>query len=416
MISTILTQHAEDAALLWLQRQGAIHAPHFRLRHLARLDERLGAHLDGLCVAAEEGRAWPRDEDGELPGSLFTEAVVALYTAPERLDAILTRTQALPDRHAEIMDALAWVDAACLQGTVKKLLDSGNPFHRRIGLEACVRHRVDPGAALSAAFDSDDIALRQTAIHTAGVLKRLDLREACLNLLRNPTPSVSAEAAYAVVLLGDRSTALAQLADLVLAGGMRQSRALDLYMLAASPEMAHAMLQQLIAQPPQIRNVIIGSGVVGDTRYLPWLLQQMEQATLARIAADSFAMICGIDLLEMDLEGEQPKGFEAGPNDDPEDPDTAMDPDENRPWPDLTKIQAWWQANAPRFASGQCLFAGLARSPDTLAKVLRDGTQRQRALAALWLTLHVGDGHLFDVAAPAHRQRIALRAMIHDIS
>jgi len=415
-MQSILFQHAEDAALLWLQRQGAIHAPHFRLRHLARLDERLAAHLDGLCVAAEEGRAWPRDEDGELPGSLFTEAVVALCTAPEGLDAILTRAEALPDRQAEIVDALAWVEAACLQGTVKKLLDSGNPFHRRIGLEACVRHRVDPGVALSAALDSDDISLRQTAIRAAGVLNRLDLREACLNLLRHPAPSISAEAAYAAVLLGDRSTALALLADHVLAGGMQQSRALDLYMLAASPEMAHALLQQLIAQPPQMRNVIIGSGVVGDTRYLPWLLQQMEQATLARIAADSFAMICGIDLLEMDLEGEQPKGFQAGPNDDPEDPDTAMDPDENRPWPNLTKLQAWWQTHAPRFASGQCLFAGLPRSPDALAKVLRDGTQRQRTLAALWLRLHTGDGRLFDIAAPAYRQRHALRAMTHDNS
>src|SRR5947208_9541130 len=52
-IEVIVTQHAEEAAFLWLLRDAAVHAPHYALKDLARLDERVEAHLDGLRVAGD---------------------------------------------------------------------------------------------------------------------------------------------------------------------------------------------------------------------------------------------------------------------------------------------------------------------------------------------------------------------------
>ncbi len=407
-VHPIIAQHAEDTALLWLRRQEAIHAPHFRLRHLARLDERLAAHLDGLCVAAEEGRAWPCDEAGELPGSLFAATVVALCAAPQRLDELLTRAQALPDTHAEVISAFGWVEASTLQGVVKTLLDAPEPFRVSVGIAACAQHRVNPGATLTSALTSEDASLRASALQAAGVLGHSDLLAACLSHLQDADEGVRIEAAYASVLLGDRQQALAALEEIATTSGPGQTHALDLALIAAPAERAHALLQRLARDPAQLRQLIIGSGVAGDTRYLPWLLQQMEQPALARVAAEAFATICGLDLAELDLEGDEPKDFQAGPTDDPEDPDVEPDADENLPWPDLKKMQAWWEAHAQTLGTEPSLFAGVPRTPECASGVLRDGTQRQRELAALMLALQHHAIPLFNVAAPAWRQKTLL--------
>jgi hypothetical protein len=40
-------------------------------------------------------------------------------------------------------------------------------------------------------------------------------------------------------------------------------------------------------------------------------------------------MITGVDIAYEDLEGEWPEGFEAGPTENPENENVAMDPDED---------------------------------------------------------------------------------------
>jgi hypothetical protein len=55
IIPRIVEQHAEEAAFLWHLRARAADAPHYVRRHLASLEERIEAHLDGLKVAGEAG-------------------------------------------------------------------------------------------------------------------------------------------------------------------------------------------------------------------------------------------------------------------------------------------------------------------------------------------------------------------------
>ena len=51
IIAEIVSQHVEESAFLWLLRSNAIHQPHYGLKALAKLDNRVEAHLDGLRVA-----------------------------------------------------------------------------------------------------------------------------------------------------------------------------------------------------------------------------------------------------------------------------------------------------------------------------------------------------------------------------
>jgi hypothetical protein len=54
-IATVVQQHHEASASLFGNRAALLTAPHARLHQLARLDERLLAHLDGLASAATDG-------------------------------------------------------------------------------------------------------------------------------------------------------------------------------------------------------------------------------------------------------------------------------------------------------------------------------------------------------------------------
>lgn len=415
MTNSIQLQHTEDAAMLYLQRRAAVHAPHFALLYLKRLDERLAAHLDGLCVAAQEGHAWLREEDGELPGALFAETVVLLTEQPSRLDALLTRAAALPERfQEEVSAALGWVEADCLQGVAKALLESTDPFRRRLGLVACTQHGLNPGDFLQAAFAAEDPALRACAARAAGELGLTALRESCRALLDDTAPEVAFAAACAGVLLGERAHSLAQLGTLAAQAGPLQEEALRLWLLAADPVDAHNLLAQLARTPAQIRALITGSGIAGDAQYLPWLLPQMEKPELARLAAEAFALITGLDLAEENLDAGEPTLPEEalpGPDDNPENEDLSEDPDKDLPWPDVAKLQAWWHANTTRFAAGQPFFMGQPRSPQIALTTLREGYQRQRRLAALILVLQSTEAPLFNIAAPARRQATALAAI-----
>jgi uncharacterized protein (TIGR02270 family) len=131
----------------------------------------------------------------------------------------------------------------------------------------------------------------------------------------------------------------------------------------------------------------------------------MEIPVLARTAGEAFSMITGIDLAYADLEGECPEGFDAGPTENPEDEDVAMDPDEDLPWPAAQLVADWWSKNQARFRNGTRYLAGKPIATDNLRQVLRTGFQRQRAAAAIELTLLHPGQPLFEVRAPGYWQQ-----------
>ena len=103
----------------------------------------------------------------------------------------------------------------------------------------------------------------------------------------------------------------------------------------------------------------------------------MAVPELARVAGEAFRLITGVDLAYQDLEGEWPDGFEAGPSENPEDEDVALDADEDLPWPDPVLVQQWWDANKARYRNGQRYLMGEQISVEQCSSVLRNAFQRQ---------------------------------------
>lgn len=407
-IRPVIFQHAEEAAFLWLLRNRAVSAPHFKLNHLARLDNRVEAHIDGLRVAGDVGWELLVEQLGhEEAGEVFAAGVLAL----EGRDAArIGRVLAVAERVAEtgrgLVSALGWVDRGQLQGTVRGFLDSDSAFLRRLGIAACAVHRVDPGAALTAAIDDADPALRGRALKAAGELGRADLLETLRARLReDEDESCRFWSAWAAVLVGDRGRAVVALQRAGLRPSPVQFRAIGLAPRALAAEAARDWLKTLSEDPEQLRALITAVGVYGDPHYVPWLIRQMAAPPLARLAGEAFAMITGADLAYQDLEGAWPEGFHAGPTENPEDEDVAMDADEDLPWPNPELVLRWWEENKARFAAGQRHLCGQPISDAHCRAVLREGYQRQRIGAALELALMRPDAPLFEWRAPAFRQQ-----------
>ena len=145
---------------------------------------------------------------------------------------------------------------------------------------------------------------------------------------------------------------------------------------------AQSWLQGLARFPDTLRYVIQGAGIIGDPSYIPWIIKQMENDEMARVAGEAFSIITGIDLTYENLQGEWREGFVAGPSEDHKDENVEMDPDEDLPWPETALITNWWNRNNERFTEGTRYLVGKPITVDHCRAVLKTANQRQRAAAA----------------------------------
>src|SRR5918996_1498855 len=167
IIPHVVEQHAEEAAFLWLLRDAAVDAPHYALRHLARLDERIEAHIDGLRVAGEPGLeiALAQMEQHREAGELFAAGVLALESQDQaRISQVIAVAGAVPEATRGLISALGWLRPERLRGVVKGFLDDAYPVRRMLGLAACSVHRVDPHSHLARLLADDAMIVRARAL------------------------------------------------------------------------------------------------------------------------------------------------------------------------------------------------------------------------------------------------------------
>ena len=390
IVQAVVQQHAEEAAMLRHVRSVLVRAPHVALLHLGRLDERIAAHLDGLAVAGAPGTALclaALERPGV--GEVFALAVRALESRDSRLlDHVLALVPAVPEAARGVASALGWVSAAQLQGVVRELLATPQPQHRVLGLAACRMHQVDPGTTLEKALSDRAPEVRSAALRAAAELGRRDLLERARTAISDDHPEVVFWAAWAACLLGDRQASLRVLIAAAQQPTATADRALDLALFACPFDEAGALARNLSraaqaapADPGRQRRRVRALGLLGDVRFVPWLIDCMAIPELARLAGESFSCISGADLARLDLETLTAPALPETPNDDPDDDNVALDEDESLPWPDVAKIRKWWVDNEVRLATRR-------RAPvrRRVAERCRDAARAARGYAApSWL-------------------------------
>jgi uncharacterized protein (TIGR02270 family) len=412
--SAVVRQHAEESVHLWSIRDGLLRAPHVTLRDLRAHDRRIAAHLDGVALAAEAGwRMCQQLLEDAGGGEVFSATVRALEDQnADRVVRMLALAATDDTLRSAAASAFGWVSAERLHGVVKALLVSDDPSDRWFGVTACAMHRVDPGLKARRQFADLSALVRGRALRTSGEIGCSELAPALGAAQSDLDADCRFWASWSAVLVGDRGMALQRLTDIGLAPGPHRARAFLLALQTMNMNATRAFLRGVAQDSDQLRWLIHGAGIAGDAAYAAWLIHHMTDRATARVAGEAFAMITGVDLAMVGLELEGAWKSEAGPTDDPDDPNVEMDPDDELPWPDVTKIRGWWERISSHFEPGTRYFMGAPVTRDHCIDVLKNGCQRQRILAAHYLCLLEPGTPLFNTSAPAWRQQQLLDRMV----
>jgi uncharacterized protein (TIGR02270 family) len=405
--------------IAWLaQQRHALVRGHETLSRLQEFDERIEAQLALLRTLGPPGwKAAVAAIDEAGPGALFAPAVLAVESGEAtRLDTVLAAaaTQAAPggcDR--SLLCAFGWVSSRALQGLVAKMAAAPLPLVRQVAAAAMHLHRAPAGPLLPALLADADPAVHMRVLRLVGEVGIADSLERVREDLSHQDAGIRFAAAVSATLLGDRAAALDTLAAIAAGDSAHAREALLLLVRAIELPRARRLLQQMAATAAPAagtRRLIEACAAAGDPHVVPWLIRQMADARLARIAGDAFTQITGQSLAAAGLAGKAPAQKPAGPNDDPDDEQVEIDGDDGLPWPDAAGIAAWWQAHGGRLPAGVRHFFGSPATPQQCHAVLRSGTQRHRRAAAQLLAVLQPASGLFNTSAPAWRQHERLGA------
>lgn len=410
-ILNIISRHATEAAFLWLLRSMAVNQPHYSLKDLARLDDRLEAHLDGLRIAGDEG--WDICK-GELsfnePGEIFTAAVLAFESKKdERIREVLNKALQSPDLLKSVISALGWIKYKDVMEYIGQFWFESEPLLQLIGIAASAVHRMDPpDEVLLDSLKNADLQLKLRALKAAGELGKVNMLPYLQNGFRDEIPLISYYAAKSAVLLGNQNAPYLLKEMLDKLEKPYAEDALRLGIRKMNLSYAHSWTNELKEKPAQLRLAVISAGAAGDPAEIPWIMEMMKNGQIARIAGESFSMITGADLAYENLDKSLPEELNNGPTEDPEDENTELDADENLPMPDPEIVNKWWDSNKSRFKNGTRYLAGVPVASETMRQVLITGYQRQRTQAALELAMLSPGEKLFNTKAPGPKQKYEL--------
>ena len=387
----VIEEHAREAALLWVQRTQAAHAAHYKLKHLARVDARVIAHLRGLEVAGEAG--WRAAQAGLAdlqPGTLFVATYVAFVSRDaQRMNQVLQLAVTDATFERALVAAFGWIDPRLCTAAVERLAASAATAYRRVACAAMVAHRFKAEHALTLGVQDGDTEVRALALRAIGENACRGLERAVEAGMRDPETACRFWAAISRAFRND--AAAARMAyDCGYGHPELQGTAIDVALRCGGDEWARSLVRELASRPMDREEAIAAIGAFGDPVTIPWLLEQMVDPKYAKPAGQAFALITGVDLAYEDLTLAT-------------DEDDASSDDAELSMPDPAKVREWWMLHREAFVPGIRHLAGRPLSAPVVLDVLRNGYQRQRAAAALELAI-LNDVAIFPVAERADWQ------------
>jgi uncharacterized protein (TIGR02270 family) len=421
VVSDVVELHAGDAAFLWLLRSKAVTSQKYRLRDLARADERVEAHLDGLEVSGSEGWAKLIDDMGDgQAGAIFAGAVWAMRTGDAgRFGAAVDSAQ---DKRAcldAVVSAFGWAWsggtaddrpdlAPRLVGPPRSATDAAGPppaflsppetWARGLLAESSAASRfVATGAfAVCRVSPTDDeldlMLLKESHPPTMARAARLvgEIGIVCAArtleyLLVHEVPEVRAAAAWSLCVLQAKHKAAIQV---LMAAAQNVEVRPDVVAMAArrmAAEDLHSWVQELV-QAGHTRMALLAAAAAGFTALIDDILALMAHEETARLAGFAFSQITGADLVKLNLERDDQKDKkpEAAEADD-EAPSPEEEEDSHLPDPDPALVAGWWRDHRGDFSPAVRYLAGRPILEAGLHQTLIDGTQPQRRAAAIEL-------------------------------
>ena len=386
----IYEQYAIDAAFLWLLRSIAVNQPHYNKQELAILEKRIDAQLNGLMTSLDAG--WAACKQGlelEEPGEVFTALVIAIRSRDankikQAVDVGLSNNLLKP----ALYSALAWLPNNLASPWISRFLNGKDMAHKLLGLSACSIKRQDPGEALIQILQREECQahhqLYARALRLVGELRRQDCMPQLKLASQDERPSIKFWSYWSATLLGHK-TCVQQLKPFVFdLKSPFQQTALQLCFRVLPLEQARDWISTLAKDETHSRTIIKATGILGDPHAVNWLIDKMQDKTLAKLAGEAFTVITGADLDKQNLTSELLQHHSLNIDDE----SMELDEDENLPYPDYNKVTKIWRSYGQKFIVGRRYFNGQPISSELLKATIENGNQRQRYSAALELALN----------------------------
>lgn len=388
----VIDQFADNASFLWILRSIAVEQPHYSVKDVRELEQRIDAQIDGLMTSIEQ--SWQICLDAlELnePGEVFTATILAFRSHDvNKIQASVEAGLINDETEKGLISALGWLPAKLVHSWIEKFLTSKDLDHKYLAVAACSVRRENPGEVLTRTLRREDCKQHEKLycrmLRLIGEIRRQDLMPELELAMQSEQEDIRFWSNWSAVLLGNRS-AVSNLKQFVFQSGEHQQKAIDLSFRVLPIEQARHWIAELGKDSEQARAVIKATGALGDPHAVNWLISRMEQAASTRLAGEAFSYITGIDLEQNQLALDDEPVLADQPSDDPEDDDVSLDEDENLPWPDIDKIKTIWINHGRNFIAGQRYFMGRDISSDLLKDKLINANQRQRHAAAMELAL-----------------------------
>jgi uncharacterized protein (TIGR02270 family) len=381
----ILRLHAENAGFVASQLRLGQDGPNFRLIEIFDLESRLAGHLDALVLGREAGLELALESLATAAefGEVFTVFNLCLHHRPDAALPDLAPPEVLIwDQVAALGAAAAWCAPDRLAARMRDWIGGQDPMATWIALDVCGNRRVDPKGHLKPLLSHRDARVAARAMRLAAELGRADLAPDLVRLAETGDPTLRFWAAWAAALLGERRAAPNILAALITAetpASIARMTA-ELLPLVLDDTATRAAIARLMSDRLTERWGIVATGAFGAADTLDWLLRQMAEPVLSRVAGAAFCQITGAKLSAESLElAEFP--------DDPDDPVVSACPQESfieakLYWPDPEKLARWLAPNRARFApQTRCLLGVAAWSIQPPIEAVATYQLDQRAVA-----------------------------------
>ena len=148
IIPEVYSQHLEEFAFLWQQRQKALRSPDYYLPDVASLEKRIEAHLDGLLLPGEAAvTVLERYLQGDDPTAMFAAAYVMLrLESQEAAKQVLeTFLKAVAENVDSLREALCHAPIRLLEEGIHDAASSAEPLVAAAATEVLLSHRRPEG-------------------------------------------------------------------------------------------------------------------------------------------------------------------------------------------------------------------------------------------------------------------------------
>lgn len=385
----ILEEHIEEADFLWQQRMNAISDRVYNLDDLAEIEERLLAHLDGLVLGEKE--AWkllePKLTGGDV-GEVFTAAFVAFDSNDlSRIDLV---KKTFAEAEGGVLSGICYALMHTMSVEVENFLHNSLNTYDGRNLAAIIDslsfRRVSIDAdKLQTFLNNKDPKIVSAALRAVGRLRASQLLEETERLLENEIIAVRIYAVKTGLLLGSKKAldACRRMVVSCIEGTDQFVEYLGLMGMADDMN----IFMDVLKNPGLIRNAVKALGLSGNVSTIESLIKCASEPELSRLAGESFSMITGVNLKKEKLINEKPQEQKITSSTEEDGEEFVTDPDEDLPFPDCEKLNAWWQSNSAKFDKRVRYRNGQPHSKQVLIDILKNGILPYRHYAAFELAL-----------------------------